>query len=93
MLMPALKKLNILRRCAGLYAVTPDRQPVISSAEQYANLLIAGGFSGHGFMLSPITGKLMSEIIVQGKAVTVAIDEYSIERFKTEDYSVEQNVV
>ncbi len=92
-LMPSLRKLNILRQWAGLYSMTPDCQPVIGPTMEYANFLIAGGFSGHGFMLSPITGKLLSEIIANGRTVTVDIAEYSIERFKSQNYSVEQNVV
>jgi len=92
-LMPSLGKLNILRQWAGLYAVTPDRQPIIGPCPPYDNFLIAGGFSGHGFMLSPVTGRLVSEIIIHGRAVTVDTQEYSIERFRSKDFTVEQNVV
>jgi sarcosine oxidase subunit beta len=92
-LMPRLKDINIVRQWAGLYEVTPDRQPIISPCPGFDNFLVGAGFSGHGFMLSPIAGRLLSEIVIHGKAVTVDISDYSVERFKSKTYTIEANVV
>lgn len=92
-LAPAIGKLNIVRQWAGLYAMTPDRQPIIGRFSDYENFLIAAGFSGHGFMLSPATGKMLTELIVDGAAKIADIGEYSIERFGAGEFTVEANVV
>jgi len=91
-LMPALAGVNVLRHWAGLYEVTPDAQPIIGRLGGCENFLIASGFSGHGFMLSPISGRLLSEIVVHGKTLTVDIADYSVDRFSG-TYQIETNVV
>lgn len=91
-LVPRLASVNILRQWAGLYEVTPDHQPIIGYIPGFKNFLVAAGYSGHGFMLAPVSGKLLSEIVVHGKTVTVDIADYSVERFSRE-YHVETNVV
>ncbi len=47
--------------------MTPDEVPVFGEAPGLKNLIIATGFSGHGFGMGPITGKLMAETIAEGK--------------------------
>jgi sarcosine oxidase subunit beta len=55
--------------------------------------LVCAGFSGHGFMHGPITGKLMSEIILDGKAVSVDISKLDLNRFQEGRLIREYNVV
>ncbi len=64
---------------AGLYAVTPDHHPIIE--EIRPGFVNAVGFSGHGFMQAPATGKLVAEIIVDGKPSTVDISMLTLDRF------------
>ena len=45
---------------------TPDAVPVIDSVDSPRGLVVATGFSGHGFALGPIAGRLVSELIVDG---------------------------
>jgi sarcosine oxidase subunit beta len=92
-LAPRLAGLKVLRQWAGLYAVTPDRQPVIDRLGGYPNFLIAAGFSGHGFMLSPVSGRLLAEMIVEGRARTVDVTPFSTGRFDAGELAVEANVV
>ncbi len=47
--------------------MTPDEVPVFGEAPGLENLIIATGFSGHGFGMGPITGKLMAETIAEGR--------------------------
>lgn len=77
---PAFKNLNVMRQWAGMYDVTPDARPIIGKTK-VENFFVACGFSGHGFMVAPVTAKLMSELIVDGKT-SIPIDNLSIERFK-----------
>lgn len=93
-MVPRLKKVGMLRQWAGSYAVTPDSQPILGPAASEPNMLLACGFSGHGFMLSPIAGKLIAEHIACGHCETLPIDDYLMTRFETQgSICAEQNVV
>jgi len=92
-LAPRLLGLGVLRQWAGLYDMTPDRQPIIGRVSRHRNFLMAAGFSGHGFMLSPGTGRLVAEMVVHGEARSVDAKPYSIERFRGGDLAVEKDVV
>ncbi|MFD1568961.1 NAD(P)/FAD-dependent oxidoreductase, partial [Halolamina litorea] len=66
----------------GLYATTPDANPVIE--ETLPGLINAVGFSGHGFMHAPAVGTIVAELIVDGRASLVDIDSLSSDRFDGE---------
>jgi len=66
-LMPFLKNANIIRAFAGVIHYTPDAVAIIDKAPGFENLFLTAGFSGHGFCLGPIVGKLMAEWIVEGQ--------------------------
>ncbi len=48
--------------------MTPDALPVIERSPDIEGLVIAAGFSGHGFCLGPITGQLIRELITTQQA-------------------------
>ena len=52
----------------GLLDMTPDGLPVIERSPEVEGLVIAAGFSGHGFCLGPVTGRLVSELLTAGYA-------------------------
>jgi sarcosine oxidase, subunit beta len=55
--------LHILARgWAGLEAFTPDELPVLGPVPGVDGLLVAAGFSGHGFALSPIIGDVLARL-------------------------------
>lgn len=64
--LPALSGAKIARVWGGLIDVTPDALPVIERAPEVEGLIVAAGFSGHGFCLGPITGQLICELITKG---------------------------
>ena len=66
--LPITKRISLIRAFAGLINYTPDRLPIIDKAPGFENLYIATGFSGHGFCLGPIVGKLMAEWIIGGES-------------------------
>jgi len=53
------------RRCwAGMYEMTPDHHAIIGRAPGVEGMYLANGFSGHGVMHSPATGKIVSELVL-----------------------------
>ena len=66
-LFPAIGELRIIDTWAGYIDATPDAIPVIGSVDRPRGLVLATGFSGHGFGLGPIAGRLAAEIATEGK--------------------------
>lgn len=63
--LPAVANAQIAQVWGGLIAMTPDGLPVIERAPEIDGLVIAAGFSGHGFCLGPITGDLICQLVMQ----------------------------
>ncbi|MEE9323961.1 MAG: FAD-binding oxidoreductase, partial [Dehalococcoidia bacterium] len=79
-LMPSLKGLKVVKTWAGFWDLTPDMIPVLGEVKQPKGLFVAAGFSGHGFALGPITGRILSELIVDGRS-SLPIDAFNPSRF------------
>jgi sarcosine oxidase, subunit beta len=90
--LPMLEKAGLLSHWAGLYEVTPDAHPFYGKTP-VDGFYVVGGFSGHGFMHGPVSGKLMSEIILDGKATTVDVSQLDLARFIEGRLIREYNVV
>ena len=90
--LPLLEKAGLASHWAGLYEVTPDAHPIFGETELKGFYLVAG-FSGHGFMHGPIAGKLMAEIILDGRASTVDVSKLDLARFSERRLVPEYNVV
>lgn len=71
---------------AGCYDATPDWNPVIS-ATGIDGLLVAAGFSGHGFKIAPAVGRLIADLIVDGRSSDPRIPEsdFRLSRFAEGD--------
>jgi sarcosine oxidase subunit beta len=81
-------------RCrAGLYEVTPDHHAIIGEAPGVRGLFLANGFSGHGVMHSPATGRVMAELILEGQARTLDVSSLSAERFASGRLLEETSVI
>ena len=91
--LPALADAAIAHRWVGLYEMTPDRHPIIGPAPGVHGLLLANGFSGHGFQHAPIVGRLLAEIVVDGAARSVDIGSLGLDRFASRDLVGEVHVV
>jgi sarcosine oxidase, subunit beta len=65
---------------AGLIDRTPDALPVLQSVTDPAGLVIAMGFSGHGFCLGPVTGRIAAAM-VQDQPVDLPIEPFALARF------------
>ena len=64
----------------GVYDVTSDWNPVLGPAPGLAGLLLAFGFSGHGFKLSPAVGRLLAQAAL-GLPTDVPLAPYALQRF------------
>ncbi len=91
-ILPPISKLRVIRQWAGLYNMTPDKQPIYDKAEDVEGFYMAVGFSGHGFMFGPITGVVMSEMIL-GEEPTIDVSMLNLNRFKTGNLLLEPSVV
>lgn len=91
--LPILENARVASQMAGLYEVTPDAHPILAQARALEGFYIAAGFSGHGFQHSPATGKVMSELILDGRATSIDISMLDLERFAEGRLVREVNVV
>ncbi len=78
---PALAHVEIVRGWAGLYDISPDNHPILGESEA-AGFYLACGFTGHGFMHGPVAGKLMAELILDGRTTEIDIAALSPQRFR-----------
>ena len=61
-LLPAFAEARVKRLWAGLLDLTPDALPVIDWAPGTEGLIVAAGFSGHGFGIGPATGEILRDL-------------------------------
>ena len=81
---PAFENLpiNPKRAWAGLYEMTPDHHCILGPVADVPGFFLANGFSGHGVMHSPATGKILADLILHGKTDVVDdVGVLSFERF------------
>jgi sarcosine oxidase, subunit beta len=90
--MPLIEKASRASHWAGLYEVTPDAHPIYGGTN-VNGFYVCTGFSGHGFMHGPISGKLMSEYILDRKFSSVDVSMLDLNRFKEGRLIQEYNVV
>ncbi|KUI33197.1 FAD-dependent oxidoreductase [Mycobacterium sp. IS-1742] len=83
---PGFPDASITSSYAGCYDVTPDWNPVISRTD-LDGLIVAAGFSGHGFKIAPAVGRLVADLIVDGHSADPRIPEtdFRLSRFAEGD--------
>jgi len=92
-IMPVIGNLRVIRQWGGSYNMSPDRQPIISDTDQLDGFYMGCGFSGHGFMFAPMTGLLLSEIVL-GEKPSIDMSSLSLNRFKKSSFKkIEKSVV
>ncbi len=78
--MPAFATAGLAASWTGVYDVTPDWNPVLGPLPGVAGLHIACGFSGHGFKLSPIVGRIVAQCAL-GQTPDLPLAPWSLARF------------
>jgi sarcosine oxidase subunit beta len=90
--LPLLEKAGLLNHWAGLYEVTPDAHPIFGKTPVEGFYIVAG-FSGHGFMHGPISGKIMAELILDGEYKSLDVTSLDLARYEEGRQIREYNVV
>jgi sarcosine oxidase, subunit beta len=75
-------EINPKRAWAGLYEMTPDHHPILGAADEIPGFYVATGFSGHGVMHAPSTGKITADLIIRGNTDLIDASVLSLSRFK-----------
>ncbi|KAK7283032.1 hypothetical protein RIF29_12237 [Crotalaria pallida] len=70
---------------ACMYSMTPDEDFVIDflGGEFGKDVVVGGGFSGHGFKMAPVIGRILTQLVVDGEASGVDLKHFRIGRFNT----------
>jgi sarcosine oxidase subunit beta len=79
-LIPRLAGTLIIRSWTGIDGLTPDVLPVLGPSRTTPGLFHAFGFSGHGFMLGPAVGEVLSELVLDGRT-DIPLSAFDIGRF------------
>ena len=77
---PKLADAKIVRTWAGYEDLSIDGIPVISNVEEVPGLLLACGFTGHGFGISPVVGQLLAQLAA-GETPMLSLQEFRYDRF------------
>jgi gamma-glutamylputrescine oxidase len=78
-LYPALKDVEITHGWGGYVGITAPRKPFVR--EVMPNVISAGGYSGHGVMLSNFVGKLYAETVAGNRDRLRLIEDLNIPPF------------
>jgi len=72
---------NPKRAWAGLYEMTPDHHPILGESPDVPGFYFANGFSGHGVMHAPATGKILSDLLLTGRTDLIDVSLLNFARF------------
>ena len=78
--MPAFAEGRLVRSWSGLYDTTPDWNPVLGPVPGIPGLQVAFGFSGHGFKLAPMVGRMLAQSML-GQKPDLPLHPYRFTRF------------
>jgi sarcosine oxidase len=70
---------RILDRAVCLYSMTPDRDFIVDRYPEHANVVVAAGFSGHGFKFAPVIGEMLADLALDSAARPMA--RFALKRF------------
>lgn len=79
---PGFPDPSVTHTYAGVYDVPPDWNPVIAPVGP-SGLVLAAGFAGHGFKISPAVGDLVADLVLEGDSTDpdVPASDFRLERF------------
>lgn len=92
LLIPILKNIHMVRQWSGSYTMSPDSQPILGEHPGLQGYCMSVGYSSHGYMLAPVSGKMMAEYILEGKS-TLPIEKLDIGCFERRELILELSVV
>ena len=81
LIVPAVAEAPVEAVWGGVLDLTPDALPVIDTAPGIDNLVVAAGFSGHGFGIGPVTGPLAADLALK-RAPAHSLAAFAFTRFE-----------
>ena len=92
---PWMEEVTLDRRAswAGYYEITPDHSPILGRPAGVEGWINACGFSGHGVQQAPTVARLMTEELLHGRASSLNIDEFRLERFAAKAERAERHII
>ncbi|MDT8862926.1 FAD-binding oxidoreductase [Alkalihalobacillus sp. MEB130] len=85
--LPVLKELNCIRAYAGVRPWVEDHLPIVSEVEEVPGFYIASGHEGDGISMSPITGRMVAQLIT-GEPTDFNIDKLNFSRYKKNEAAI-----
>lgn len=81
---PGFPDPSVTHTYAGVYDVLPDWNPVIAPLPGIDGLVLAAGFAGHGFKISPAVGELVADLVLEGDSTDADVPaaDFRFERFE-----------
>jgi glycine/D-amino acid oxidase-like deaminating enzyme len=80
-MIPALATAQVRQSHICIYNNSPDDDFIIDYHPRFSSMLIATGFSGHGFKFGPLVGRLTAELLLDGKSRDV-LERFRLARFQ-----------
>ncbi|MFB4165765.1 NAD(P)/FAD-dependent oxidoreductase [Alteribacillus sp. JSM 102045] len=83
---PTLDKAKLLASYSAAYEITPDGIPYISRTP-IEGAYLCTGFSGHGYKITPVVGKLTADLVLEGKSKQegISLSPFRLTRFEEQD--------
>jgi N-methyl-L-tryptophan oxidase len=63
------------------YTNTPDEDFIIDKHPEHDHVVVACGFSGHGFKFSSAVGEILSELVTENREAALDISPFTMRRF------------
>lgn len=80
---PGLENAKVVKTKVCFYSMTPDEDFIVDKLRD--NVVIGAGFSGHGFKFAPLIGKVLADLVLDGKT------KYDISPFRLDRFESQKN--
>ena len=91
-LIPELKDVKVSRYWSGYIDMSPDALPIIDTDSCPKGMVVAAGLSGHGLVLGPVLGAMVSELALEGHS-TRPVRPFRLARFVEERVPIPANTI
>ena len=80
-IVPSFERLKLAGAYSGHYDFNPlDENAILGAPAELDNFHLATGFSGHGVMQAPATGRAIAELILDGRYTTLDLSRFGYDR-------------
>jgi glycine/D-amino acid oxidase-like deaminating enzyme len=80
---PAMTRSHLASSYSSIYDITPDWHALLDAVPGTSGLYLCAGGSGHGFKLAPAVGRMVANLVLNGKKPEDEINLFSLERYQT----------